>query len=218
VRTLVGLLFVAVALGISAPPGHAYFASPDYRPAEPPAPAIHWRSSQALGSPTEGRLVRGVQLPSDGRHFFTWDPLRHRSPSRGWRRFGTDGLLRLTLRVIDVYAARHPNAPRIGVGDLSRPHGGDFGPRFGGPGHASHQNGLDVDVYYPRRDRLERPPKTPAQVDLRLAQDLLDLFVSAGAERIFVGPNLDLVGPTAVVRVRIHHDNHLHVRIPRARA
>ena len=126
--------------------------------------------------------------------------------------------MRITLRVINAYAARHPHAPRVGIGDLSLPGGGDFGPRFGGPGHFSHQNGLDVDVYYPRRDRSERPPKVSAQVDLRLAQELLDLFVAAGAERIFVGLNVDLVGPRGIVAARVHHDNHLHIRIPRARA
>ncbi len=43
----------------------------------------------------------------------------------------------------------------MGIGDLSRPNGGVFDERFGGRGHASHQNGLDVDVYYPRRDGQE---------------------------------------------------------------
>ena len=38
------------------------------------------------------------------------------------------------------------------IGDLSRPRGGDFGRRFGPIGHASHQNGLDADVYFPRKD------------------------------------------------------------------
>jgi murein endopeptidase len=186
---------------------------------EPPAPKpvfpkVHWHVSHALGSPSGGRLVGGVRLPAEGRHFFTWDPLGHRSPSPGWRRVGTDGLVRLTLRVIGEYAADHPGAPRVGIGDLSRPRGGDFGPQFGGPGHVSHQNGLDVDVYYPRRDRRERPPLRAGQANLRLAQDLVDRFVAAGAEVVFVGPSTGLVGPTGVVSVLAHHDNHLHVRLP----
>ena len=176
---------------------------------------IRWRSSRAVGMPFRGRLLRGVQLPSEGDHFFTWDPGLDTSPSRGWRRFGTDRLIRLTLRVLARYAAAHPLAPRVGIGDLSRPHGGDFGPQFGGLGHASHQNGLDIDVYYPRRDRRERPPKVPGQIDRRLAQDLVDAFVAAGAETIFVGPATRLVGPVDVVRALAHHDDHLHVRIAR---
>jgi murein endopeptidase len=181
------------------------------------APPIRWRSSRALASPSSGRLVAGVRLPAEGEHFFTWDPKNHRSPSPSWRRYGTDGLVRITLRVIAGYANAHRNAPRVGIGDLSRPYGGDFGPRFGGPGHVSHQNGLDVDVYYPRKDGRERPPKGASQVNRPLAQDLVDRFVAAGAERIFVGPHVDLTGPPRVVQVLAHHDNHLHVRIPRWR-
>lgn len=176
---------------------------------------IRWRSSRAIGSPSSGRLVDGVRLPAEGEHFFTWDPRWHRSPSPYWRRYGTDGLVRITLRVIAGYAKAHPDAPRVGIGDLSRPRGGDFGPQFGGPGHVSHQNGLDVDVYYPRTDARERPPESASQVNRRLAQELVDRFVAAGAEKIFVGPNVSLSGRSRVVQVLPHHDNHLHVRLPR---
>jgi hypothetical protein len=36
---------------------------------------IQWRSSRSIGLPWDGRLVRGVQLPAEGEHFFTWDPV-----------------------------------------------------------------------------------------------------------------------------------------------
>jgi hypothetical protein len=190
-------------------------------PAAPPPPApprIRWRESKSVGLPHAGRLVNGVRLPAEGRHFFTWDPVEKRAPNRAWRRWGTDGLVRIALRVVRAHRAAHPNAPRVGIGDLSRPRGGDFGPRFGGIGHVSHQNGLDVDVYYPRKDGRERSPRTVRQVDRRLAQDLVDRFVAAGAERVFVGPNVRLRGPRGVVQVLPRHDNHLHVRIPRRRS
>ena len=117
--------------------------------------------------------------------------------------------------MIRDYEAAHPAAPRVGIGDLSRPSGGPFGSEFGPPGHASHQNGLDADVYYPRLDRRERPPVRPRQIDRRLAQDLVDRFVAAGASNVFVGPNTGLTGPPAIVEVLpSHHDNHLHVRLP----
>jgi protein MpaA len=171
--------------------------------------------SRSLGLPWAGSLVGGVQLPAEGEHHFTFDSVQRRSPSRGWRRYGNARLVRTTLRVLAEYAAANPQAPRVGVGDLSRPRGGDFGQRFGGLGHASHQNGLDVDVYYPRRDRRERPPRIPSQINRPLAQDLVDRFVAAGAAKIFVGPNTGLRGPPAVVEVLpAHHDNHLHVRLP----
>ena len=178
------------------------------------AEPIRWRRSRALGKPASGRLVAAVPLPREGRHFFTWDPIRKRTPNRAWRRWGTDRLVRVVLRVAAEFAADHPLAARIGVGDLSRRSGGDFGPRFGGIGHVSHENGLDADVYYPRRDGAERPPRRPREIDLRLGQDLVDLFVAFGAEHVFVGLRTPFTGPPEIVERLAHHDNHLHVRLP----
>ncbi len=189
----------------------------DQRPGVRTQPDVRWRSSVAIGRPSDGALVRGVLLPSAGRHYFTWDPVLRRSPNRVWRRYGTDRLVRTLLRVVTAYTRAHPRAPRVAIGDLSRPHGGAFGREFGGLGHVSHQNGLDVDVYYPRRDRRERPPLSPTQIDRDLAQDLVDRFVAAGAARVFVGPRTGLDGPAGVVQVLAHHDNHLHARLRPAR-
>ena len=187
------IAFIALLL----PPGHVR-----------PQPRVHWRHSLSLGQPDHGTLVRGVPLPAQGPTFFTWDPILHRSPDRRWRRYGNDRLVRIVLSVLAGYARAHPLARRVGIGDLSRPHGGYFGPK-----HVSHQNGLDVDVYYPRLDGRERPPVRAAQIDRPLAQDLLDRFLAAGAVRIFVGPNTHLRGPPSVVRIPWNHDNHMHVRI-----
>ncbi len=165
--------------------------------------------------PWDGSLAGGVRLEAKGEHFVTWDPVRKRSPNREWRRYGNARLIRMLSRVIEEYAAAHPGAPRVLVGDLSRPRGGDFGARYGGIGHASHQNGLDVDVYYPRRDRRELPPRVPRQIDRVLAQDLAARFVAAGAAKAFVGPATRLKGPPAIVEVLpAYHDNHMHVRLP----
>jgi Penicillin-insensitive murein endopeptidase/Succinylglutamate desuccinylase / Aspartoacylase family len=169
--------------------------------------------SYALGKPWDGRLSNGVQLPRDGIDHFTWDPVLKRTPNRGRRLWGTDRLVRTVLATLADYHATHPEAPRVGVGDLSRPRGGDFGPLFGGIGHASHQNGLDVDVYYPRRDGQELAPRRVGEVDRRLAQELVDAFVRAGAVKIFVGPHTGLRGPRRIVRPLVHHDDHLHVRL-----
>jgi hypothetical protein len=182
-------------------------------PAPRPPPRVRWRRSTSVGTASAGRLERGVVLPPWGPDHATWDPVLRRSPDRAWRRVGNDRLVRLVLAVAAAFRREHPDAPRLLVGDLSRPRGGDFGPQFGGLGHVSHENGLDVDVYYPRRDRLERPPRRPAQVDLRLAQWLVDRFVAAGAVRVFVGPSLPLRGPRGVVAPLPRHDNHLHARI-----
>jgi penicillin-insensitive murein endopeptidase/zinc carboxypeptidase len=171
--------------------------------------------SHSLGLPWDGQLVGGVQLAAEGEQFFTWDWVLERSPNRGSRRFGNERLVQLLESILREYAAAHRDAPRVGIGDLSRPQGGEFGRRFGPPGHASHQNGLDVDVYYPRKDGRERPPKHPRQIDRGLAQDLVDRFVAAGVAKIFVGPRTGLTGPPAIVEeLPAYHDNHLHVRLP----
>jgi Penicillin-insensitive murein endopeptidase len=182
-----------------------------------PEALIVWRRSRAVGRPDHGRLRGGVELPGAGTHFVTVDPVTRTSPNRAWRRHGTDRLVKVLLRVAADHAAAHPHAPRLVVGDLSRPRGGRFGPELGGDGHRSHQNGLDADVYYPRRDGLERIPARVGQVDRKLAQELVDRFVRAGAQYVFVGPKTGLRGPREVVMTLGNHDDHLHVRIRPAR-
>ena len=169
--------------------------------------------SRAAGLPWRGRLVNGRQLPLEGEGFLTWDPILKQVGNRPWRRWGTERLVDTLRDVLVAYAGRHPGAPPVLVGDLSRPRGGDFGPRFGGIGHASHQNGLDADVYYPRLDGRLRRAFKPSLVDRAAAQELVDAFVAAGAQYVFVGPSLGLRGPRKVVQALAHHDDHLHVRL-----
>jgi len=71
-----------------------------------------------------------------------------------------------------------------------------------------------VDVYYPRADGRERAPRGAWQIDHGLSQELVDRFVAAGAQVIFVGPNTGLSGPPGRVEPLVQHDNHLHVRLP----
>ena len=199
------LAAIAIACLALGSPGH---------PPRDRSARIEWRESAAIGTPSSGRLARGVRLPAAGRAYSTWDPVLKRQPDRDWRRWGTDDLVRTTLGVLRVFHRRHPYAPRVGVGDLALREGGYFGPEVGGGiGHATHRNGLDVDVYYPRVDGAERPPDSAGQVDVRRAQELVDRFVAAGAVTIYVGPKLPLTGPPEIVTPLVNHDNHMHVRI-----
>jgi Penicillin-insensitive murein endopeptidase len=184
-------------------------------PGTPPDFAgVTWRHSKALGGPArKGRLKDGVQLPELGEDFFTWDPVFNQIPNRDWRRWGTDRLIRTVLQVLHAYRTERDSAQRVGIMDLSRPRGGRFGRNYGGLGHASHQNGLDADILYPRKDGTEARATKPSLVDRQLAQDLVDRFVAAGATKVFVGPHLNLKGPKNVVVPLIYHDDHLHVRI-----
>ncbi|HEY6889792.1 MAG TPA: penicillin-insensitive murein endopeptidase [Solirubrobacter sp.] len=193
-------------------------ATPTETPVDPGTPPdfaeVQWHHSKALGHPAlRGRLADGTQLPELGEDFFTWDPVYNRIPNRAWRRWGTDRLIRTVLTVIHEYRTERDSAQRVGIMDLSRPHGGRFGKNFGGLGHASHQNGLDADILYPRKDGTEARARKPGEVDRTLAQDLVDRFVKAGAVKVFVGPHLNLKGPKNVVVPLIYHDDHLHVRI-----
>jgi murein endopeptidase len=173
---------------------------------------IEWRGSVSAGKPWDGALFRGVQLPAEGADFFTWDfPLRT-APNRPWRRWATDRTVAVTLRVLAEYRAAHPEAGRIGIADLSRPHGGNFGRRFGGLGHASHQSGVDADILYPRLDLQELATSKPGQINRLLAQELVDRMVAAGAQYVFVGPRTGLTGPRKIVQRLVHHDDHMHVR------
>jgi len=209
------LLAVLIALLALAPAGAGAMQvdPPPVATAPEVDPPIAWRDSRAVGRPYAGRLVDGVRLPSEGRDFWTYDWGLRAAPNRPWRRWGTDGLVQTVLDVLGDYRAAHPEAPRVGVADLSRPHGGRFGKNFGGLGHSSHQNGLDVDLLYPRRDGLERRAWAPELVDQRLSQELVDRFVDAGAVYVFTGPRLRLRGPRKVVVRLSHHDDHMHVRV-----
>lgn len=187
-------------------------------PPAPPTPqdvrdSITWRESTALGLPMSGgRLVDGVQLPSSGPGFSSWDPVLKRVPNRHWRRYGHDDVVRTLLNIVDRYRERFPDAPVLLIGDLSRPRGGDFGEQWGSLGHASHQNGLDIDVYYPRTDGTLRRATKPAQVNPRIAQWLVDEFVATKPQYVFTGPSLNLKGPAGMVQPLPNHDDHLHIR------
>lgn len=206
------LASVLAVAGCTLPP------PPPPGPSQAPAPAVVPPESRAVGLPHAGRLIGGVALPAEGEDFRTWDPILREAPNRGWRRYGTRDTVARIVAVARAHRRAHPDAPRMTVGDLSRPRGGDFGAHYGIVGHATHQNGLDVDVYYPRRDRREEPPLSVGQVDLPLSQALLDAFLAAGAERVFVGPSLALHGPPTVVQALAGHDTHLHVSFPPAPA
>jgi len=171
-------------------------------------PQVRWHRATSRGLPYAGSLAAGTQLPLEGPDWVTWDPVTDSVPNEPRRLYGNEHTIRTVVSVLAAYRAAHPDAPRVVVGDISF--------RGGGPmnEHRSHQNGLDVDVYYPRRDRALRAPVATGQIDRELAQDLLDLFVAAGAQMVFVGFSTGLRGPNGVVIPYPSHENHMHVRFP----
>lgn len=180
----------------------------EVRAATPPveAPRVEWRHATAVGLQYAGHLHDGTQLPVEGPDWVTWNPSTDSSPNLPRRLFGHERTIRATLSVLTAYRGAHPDAPRVVIGDLSFRHGGRMDQ------HVSHQNGLDVDVYYPRLDRQLRAPTASRQIDRRLAQELLDGFVAAGAKVVFVGFSTGLRGDSGVVVPYPNHENHMHVR------
>jgi murein endopeptidase len=166
--------------------------------------------SRAAGKPWHGHLVCGVQLPVASETFTTWDNALQRSLNRPWRRWATRRLVKKVERLAADYHDRY--GTRIVIGDLSRPNGGIFDGRYGGSGHNSHQNGLDADIYYPRRDGLDLPPFAIRDVDRTRAQWLVDR-AARDAQLEFIGPNVRLRRTNRRVQYLAAHDNHLHLRI-----
>jgi Penicillin-insensitive murein endopeptidase len=172
------------------------------------AARVEWRRATSVGLPYFGRLVDGTQLPVEGPNWVTWNPITDRVPNLPNRLYGNERTIRTILSVLAAYRTARAEAPRVVVGDISFRDGRSM------DGHVSHQNGLDVDVYYPRLDRHLSAPIATSQIDRDLAQDLVDRFVAAGAQIIFVGYSTGLRGPSGVVVPYPNHENHMHVRFP----
>ncbi len=122
------------------------------KPAEPVSPA---RTSVSVGSPQDGRLRNAAALPERGPGF------RHHPDKPPERRYGTTELVAAIMR-----AAKRADEALPGS-ELSI---GDIGFEGGGParGHASHQNGRDVDIMFFLLDAHNKPrPGHPIPLDLK---------------------------------------------------
>ena len=172
------------------------------------SPNVEWRNATSLGIHWSGSLADGTQFPVEGPDWVTWNPITDSIPNARNRLYGNERTIRAILSVVEAYRAANPRAPRVVVGDISFKGGGPM------DSHVSHQNGLDVDIYYPRLDRSLREARLPDAIDRRLAQDLLDRFIGAGATMVFVGYGTGLNGPAGVVIPYPNHENHMHVRFP----
>ncbi len=172
-------------------------------------PPVRWKPATSNGLPYAGSLSGGTQLPVEGPDWVTWNPVADRVPNEPHRLYGNDRVIRTLMAVVAAYRAANLDAPRVVVGDVSF--------RGGGPMelHRSHQNGLDIDIYYPRLDGALRAPTATDQIHGGLTQDLADHFVAAGADKIFVGYATGIGGPTDVVIPYPNHEDHMHVRFAR---
>jgi penicillin-insensitive murein endopeptidase len=106
------------------------------------SPAASNQSSEAIGSYSRGCMAGGEQLAESGP---TWQAMRL-SRNRNWA-------LPVTIDYVQDlsrFAASLPGWSGLYVGDMSQPRGG---PML--TGHASHQSGLDVDIWMLPPQRLD---------------------------------------------------------------
>jgi len=168
-------------------------------------------ASRAVGRPSAGSLSGGVNLPDRGsgyRHFRGSDSV----DSDDW------ATLELLSCLEQVGRAVRTKGIEIGVGDLSVKGGGRFRP------HVSHQNGVDADLRYVRRDRVRAPLDLryqPKEYDLEATKLVFEAFFDlCNIEVIFVDiDRLDFTIKGQEERI-VHaggHSNHFHVRVGGAR-
>jgi len=97
---------------------------------------------ESFGSYSKGCLAGAEELPETGP---TWQAMRL-SRNRNW---GHPDLISFVKR-LSAKAARQPGWAGLYVGDMSQPRGGPMS-----SGHASHQIGLDVDIWMLPPKRLD---------------------------------------------------------------
>lgn len=217
---LLALLLLLLALPARAaegPPARAADWAAPPRPTDGPA--------RAIGGTTLGCLAGAVQLPFDGPG---WQAIRT-ARNRHW---GHPAAIALVEHV--AAAAQAAGLPDLWIGDIAQPRGGPM------PwGHASHQTGLDVDIWLDLRPKPRVPPGQrdelaipslvlpgeagvdPARWTPRHAQLIRLAAEAPGVDRVLVNHAIkrrlcaDHRGEAWLRRVRPWrgHDSHMHVRL-----
>jgi penicillin-insensitive murein endopeptidase len=200
----------AIAALILPALGARALASPPTPWSEATAPAPG--PARSIGGYSAGCIAGAVQLPATGRGFRVAKPERRR-----W--FGHPLLVDLIQGVGRALAAAKL-AP-LAVGDLGQPRGGPAP-----TGHASHQTGLDVDVWFvaagAKAASMVAGLAPAKRFGARQAR-LVELFAAdPRVDRIFVHPVLkralcERAGAARdwlrKVRPWWGHDDHFHVRL-----
>jgi len=183
---------------------------------------------QPVGYYARGCVAGAVALPPDGPE---WQAMRL-SRNRNW---GTPQLVAFVKKLSRDTKAKD-GWPGLLVGDLSQPRGGPTP-----TDHSSHQNGLDVDIWFapmpsPRLTTHEREtmilqsvlvPGSDYEVDMMRFPEGLDRVLKRAAsypevERILVNPGVkkilcDRAGRDRAwlskIRPWYKHDDHMHVRL-----
>jgi penicillin-insensitive murein endopeptidase len=132
---------LALSLSLKAAPALA--GEPTFCGEEPTSDA----QSLSVGKSSEGRLL-GAKALQSGEAVRTL-PLRHERRCLHW---GTPRLVDALRRAGEVVRQASPDAPPLGVGDLSKARGGPIRPYS-----RSHQSGRDADIAFYQLDEQGRP-------------------------------------------------------------
>ncbi len=198
----------------------------------PPVDAAPEAMGQSIGSPRDGALLHGTQMPSSRDYLI-------RNQDTAW---ATDNTIAHLQTAIASVRKRNPQLHRLVIGDIST--------RRGGPldGHTSHQAGRDVDIGLYYRGRPDAGPTTFVEatreiLDRRATFDLIAALAETrdeptGVELIVLDYNLQRIlrraaemrgisedllealfqfphGPNTrhgLIRHKPAHRDHLHVR------
>ncbi len=150
-------------------------------------------------------------LNSDSRALFTKLPFDgpgyecYGYDNDGQHHYGRSSTIQAIVHICEQWAKKHPNAPRIGVGDISLPNGGDT------PRHASHEEGVDVDFSLVTNNGREEPSNWRAG---NYSRELTQAFISLITNNPVLPPRVILFNDGNVKGVQYHagHDDHIHVR------
>lgn len=198
-------------------------AAPVQEWAKPRTPSAG--QEQAIGGYTMGCLAGGVALADSGEGFEVVRPSRN-------RHFGHPMMIDY---ITGLGKKLTPQDGKLIVGDIAQPRGGPMP-----SGHASHQTGLDVDIWYwqpesgsslPEQEKL-RPVSVSMvvaggkKVDTKRWMSIMHDKLKAAAEftevdRIFVNPAIKKAlcerdaGAVWLHKIRPWwgHDSHFHVRL-----
>lgn len=127
---IIALCMLASWTGTAAEAKGAVFEAPDWGLVSEPSPA----PARAIGGYALGCLGGAMELPATGPGYQVMRPSRNRA-------YGHPQL----VAFVQSFAkkARAGGWPGLLVGDMAQPRGGPIA-----TGHASHQSGLDVDIWF----------------------------------------------------------------------
>lgn len=139
-----------------------------------------------MPKPQNGEYVlsSGVGVPGKGRHWGQPEMIRH------------------LILVAKEWKRRHPELPRLRIGDIAKFGGGPF------PPHKTHQDGLSVDIFTAGKNICHINYKNQAHT-----KELADIFIHFGAKQILYNHSYVIDRLPKIVRKWPKHDNHFHVVI-----